>query len=105
MPKPKPPDDRREEFEMVLGGIAQTVTGRIVAQIGDPFQKMVYTFVKGEAGGNYMKRKGVCTCCGEVEEDWTMFESWEEIEDRVAKLWFIEAVVRGMCNEKPALHG
>ena len=90
---------------MVLGGIAQTVTGRIVAQIGDPIQKMVYTFVKGEAGGNYMKRKGVCSCCREVEEDWTMFDSWEEIGERVGRLWFIEAVVRGMCGEKPELHG
>ena len=90
---------------MVLDGMTQTVTGRIVAQIGDPFQKMVYTFIKGEAGGNYMKRKGICSCCQEVEEDWTMFNSWEEIEDRVAKLWFIEAVARGMCGEKPALHG
>ena len=97
----KPQPETSQEFEMVLGGIAQTVTGRIVAQIGDLFQKMVYTFIKGEARGNYMKRKGVCTCCGEVEEDWTMFESWEEIGERVGNLWFIEAVVKGMCEEKP----
>jgi len=105
MPKHKPPDDRCQEFTMNLEGVIQIVTGRIVAQIGDPFQKMVYTFIKGTAGGNYMKRKGVCSCCGEVEDDWTMFNSWEEIEERVAKLWFIEAVVRGMCEEKLKLDG
>ena len=94
-----------EDFLMVLEGMSQTVTGRVVAQIGDPIQKMVYTFIKGNAGGNYMKRKGICSCCQEVEEDWTRFDSWEEIGERVGKLWFIEAVVRGMCEEKPVLNG
>lgn len=89
---------------MVLEGIPQNITGRIVAQIGDPFQKMVYTFIKGLAGGNYMKRKGICSCCQEVEEDWIMFDSWEDIKDRVANLWFIEVVVKGMCDEKPDFH-
>lgn len=90
---------------MVLGGIAQTVTGRIVAQIGDPFQKMVYTFIKGNAGGNYMARKGICSCCQEVEQDWIMFDSWEDIEGCIGKNWIIELVVRGMCEEKPKLNG
>lgn len=93
-----------QEFLMVLDGVAWTVTGRIVAQVGDPARKMVYAFVKGEAGGNYLRRKGVCSCCQEIEEDWTRFDSWEELKERVGESWVLELAARGMCERQGNLH-
>jgi len=99
-----------EDFLMVLEGMSQTVTGRIVAQVGkDPALETVYVFIKGEAGGNYLRRIGICSCCNEIEEDWTMFQSWEELkerlEERAEKLWLLKIIAGRMCGEKPELHG
>jgi len=98
--KPTPP----QEFRMVLDGVAWTVNGRIVAEIGDPARKMVYTFVKGEAGGNYLRRRGRCSCCDEEKEDWNRFNSWEDIQERTGNIWVLEVVARGMCERTANLH-
>ena len=107
MPKHKTPDDRSQEFTMNLGGVIQIITGEIVGQVGkDPTQEMVYVFVKGEAGGNYLRRIGTCSCCNEVEEDWIMFNFWEELEERLEeqpeKLWLLKIIAGRMCGEKPS---
>ena len=97
-----------QEFRMVLDGVAWTVTGRIVAQVGDPARKMVYTFIKGETGGNYLQRRGVCSCdqCQgqEEKEDWLRFDSWEELRERAGEIWLLELVARGMCERTANLH-
>lgn len=93
-----------QEFIINLEGIIQAIDGRIVAQVENPFKKMVYTFIKGSAGSNYLKRRGVCSCCQEIEEDWTMFNSWEELEERIGKGWLLEVVARGMCERQRNYH-
>lgn len=103
----KPQPKTSQEFTMNLGGVIQIVTGRFVVQVGkDPTKEMVYVFVKGEAGGNYLNRTGTCSCCNEVEEDWTMFQSWEELEERLEeqpeKLWLLKIIAGRMCGEKPS---
>ena len=106
---PKPPDDRRQEFTMNLEGVIQIVIGKFVGQVGkDPTQEMVYVFVKGEAGGNYLRRIGTCSCCNEVEEDWIMFNFWKELEERIEeqseKLWLLKIIAGRMCEQQETTH-
>lgn len=79
--------------------------GRLVARVGDPARQTVFTFIKGEDGGNYAGRRGPCSCCQEVQEDWLRFDSWEDLAPYFPeKNWLYEMIARQMCGPAETLH-
>ncbi len=93
-----------ESFFVVLDGVPQSITGQIVTQIGDPARQMSYVFIKGEDGGNYMKRRGTCSCCQEEQEDWIKLKTWQELKEYTGDAWIFEAVANSMCGPPGGVH-
>ncbi len=89
---------------MVIDGVPQTITGKIITKIGDPARQLTYTFIKGDDRGNYVKRRGTCSCCQEKQEDWFKFESYTELKEYVGDAWVFEAVANSMCEPSKELH-
>lgn len=96
----KDPQLISESFFIVLDGMPCTVTGKIVAQIGipapPPDPPMVFTFIKGNDGNNYVKRKGKCSCCEEFQEDCIKFQTLKELQEYAGDSWLFEAVFNSM---------
>lgn len=93
-----------EDFFIVIEGLPQTISGKVVTQIGDPARQMSYTFIKGNDGGNYVKRKGKCSCCEEIQEDCIKFESWEELKEYTGEGWVFETVFNSMVGPPGGIH-
>ncbi len=93
-----------ESFFIVLDGVPCEISGRIVTKIGDPARQMTYTFVKSINGDNYVKRKGKCSCCEQIEEDWFKFESWEELKEFTGNYWIFEVVALSMGEPLCSIH-
>ncbi len=93
-----------EIFSMVLDGMPCEISGRIVTKIGDPARQMSYTFIKGNDGNNYVKRKGKCSCCEEIQEDYIKFDSLRELQEYTGESWIFEAVFNSMIGPSGELH-
>lgn len=100
----QPKNDMTENFFMVLDGVPCEISGRIVTQIGDPARQMTYVFIKSDDGGNYVKRRGTCSCCSEEQEDWFKFESYGELKEHTGNAWIFEAVANSMVGPPGGVH-
>jgi len=93
-----------ESFFIVIDGEPQTITGKIITKVGDPARQMTYAFIKGNDGGNYVRRRGKCSCCEEIQEDYLKFDSWEELKEYTDDSWIFEAVFNSMCGPAGGIH-